>query len=112
SLRYTLQTLWEAAGEATRSSIRSTDGAAAEWWSVNCALQEAQGAAHRTTLTHTGDGTQADLWWYLALPPRPRPHPVEEPHRPHAAAVTGRCPARRADGEARDQSFVVSTIRW
>ncbi|KOU08300.1 hypothetical protein ADK86_04100 [Streptomyces sp. NRRL F-5755] len=67
SLRYTLQALWEAAGEATRGSIRSTDGAAAEWWSVNCALQEAQAAAHRTTLTRTGDGTQADLWWYIAL---------------------------------------------
>ncbi|RDG33460.1 hypothetical protein [Streptomyces corynorhini] len=67
SLRYTLQALWEAAGEAARGSIRSVDGAAAKWWSVNCALQEAQAAAHRTTLTRTGDGDQADLWWYIAL---------------------------------------------
>ncbi|KAF0646864.1 MULTISPECIES: hypothetical protein [Streptomyces] len=66
SLRYTLQALWEAAGEATRGSIRSTDGAAADWWRVNCALQEAQAAAHRTTLA-SSDGAQADLWWYIAL---------------------------------------------
>ncbi|MFF5832301.1 hypothetical protein ACFY8H_30030 [Streptomyces bacillaris] len=66
SLRYTLQALWEAAGQATRGSIRSVDGTAPEWWRVNCALQEAQAAAHRTTLA-SSDGAQADLWWYIAL---------------------------------------------
>jgi hypothetical protein len=67
SLRYTLQALWEAASEATRSSIASLDGTAAEWWRVSSALQEAQNAAHRTTLASNSDGAQADLWWYIAL---------------------------------------------
>ncbi|MEV6319196.1 hypothetical protein [Streptomyces sp. NPDC051776] len=69
SLRYTLQALWEAASEATRGSIRSVDGTAAEWWRVTCAHQEAQAAARRTTTAASGmdDGGEGDLWWYIAL---------------------------------------------
>lgn len=35
---------------------------------VECELraQGAQAAAHHTTLTHTGDGMQENLWWYIA----------------------------------------------
>lgn len=65
SLRYSLQALWEAVSEGTRSRIASLDMAAPEWWKVGNALQEAQHAARRTT---TGsDPSEGDLWWYISL---------------------------------------------
>jgi hypothetical protein len=68
SLRYTLQALWETASEATRGRIASPDGTAPQWWRVSWALQEAQGAARRTTTTGSNhhDAAEADLWWHIA----------------------------------------------
>jgi hypothetical protein len=66
SLRYTLQALWEAAGEATRRRVAFPDGSASGWWRVSDALQEAQSAARRTAAADS-DGGEADLWWYIAL---------------------------------------------
>ncbi|WNM32724.1 hypothetical protein RKE30_21225 [Streptomyces sp. Li-HN-5-11] len=67
SLRYTLQALWEAASDATRRRVAFPDGSARGWWRLSDALQEAQSAARRTTAADDSDGSEADLWWYIAL---------------------------------------------
>ncbi|WP_159425816.1 hypothetical protein [Streptomyces noursei] len=65
SLRYSLQALWEAVSEGTRSRVASLDAAASHWWKVGWALQEAQQAGRRTTTG--GDPGEADLWWHIAF---------------------------------------------
>lgn len=34
---------------------------------MNCALQEAQAAARRTTTGSHDNGSEGDLWWYITL---------------------------------------------